>query len=252
MTLQFLERNPGTTLEALHNEKTHKGFVDLTIDPKIVATVPSAQYVDIYKENFNIQNTINTENTGNPSVQDFLEAIKKTKSSRVLLIVDDSNYILAAKETLELLPNNVKVELFAAGNIANSYIACLAFNDRDTYSENTRAVGKKVKSAKVCRVSKAVKDVKYSHISVKKNDYIGIIDKKIITSGKNLLDVTESLIKTFVRKGKYKHSFIFYGDNTTINDAETLKKSLKQTYLINSDIIDGGQKNYFFTIAFEV
>jgi dihydroxyacetone kinase-like predicted kinase len=87
---------------------------------------------NLYKSTFGIETTIETDKHGNPSVQDFIDAFKKAKSNKVILIVDDGNYMLAAKETIELLPKTMHVELLRAETVASSYLLCLAYNPHET------------------------------------------------------------------------------------------------------------------------
>jgi DAK2 domain fusion protein YloV len=252
MTLQFLERNPGTTLESFSKNYKNDNFEIKNSLPVVIATVPSGKLQEIFEKEFDITHTINTSNNGNPSVQDFITQIKNAKSSNVFIIIDDGNYMLAADEAKKLLPSKIKLTIFNAKDIVRSYLMCLAFNPNETYDENAKILQKISQSYETCKVSKAVKNVSYSHISINKNDYIGIKDKKIIASGKDLIETTETLIsKVLGKKTKNKKAYIIYGDSATVYDARRVSKILKEKYLITSTLIEGNQKNYFFTIAFK-
>jgi dihydroxyacetone kinase-like predicted kinase len=106
MTLQFLERNPGTTLESIASQTTND---NLSLGVKIIATVPSTAFVNMYKHELNINEVINTEVKGNPSISEFVSKIRNTKSSNIIIVVDDSNAVLAAKQAIELTPKSINV-----------------------------------------------------------------------------------------------------------------------------------------------
>lgn len=198
MTNQFLEKNPGMTLEGLHQNKNKKvdrrNEVIFSNETKIVVTVPSFEFSEIFKKKFNIENVINTKNIGNPSIKVILNEIYAAKSNRIILILDDTNYILAANEACKLLPKNINVSIIKCSNISQSYDACMAYIPHATYEKNVKALNNSLKASYVCLISMCVKDVKFSNISIKKGEYIGIVEnKKIVCSGKNISDTAKKL-----------------------------------------------------------
>jgi DAK2 domain fusion protein YloV len=191
MTLQFLERNPGTTLEKLQDQvKTHR---QLPSDPKIIATVPSATIAKIYSSEFNMPYTINTEITGNPSVQEFIDKIREAHTANIIIVLDDSNTILAAKEAAALVANEINVQIINAGNIATSYLTCLTFDPIQDMKSNIANINSTIENMVVGKVSTSSKPIDYSHIQVKKNHFIGIVDKKIVVSDYNMVTVLNHL-----------------------------------------------------------
>jgi dihydroxyacetone kinase-like predicted kinase len=108
-------------------------------------------------------------------------------------------------------------------------------------------MNKQLTKPSIGRVSIASKPVKYKHVNVKKNEYIGIIGKNIISSNRNLMDSTKELSTRLYSKSK--HAYIFYGGTCTIREAEELATYLRERYLIESEIFESKQKNYFFTVA---
>ena len=81
MTLQFLKNNPGTTLEDLYksqNKKTGKKEKEnLETTPKIIVTVPTPELEKQFYDSLKVDNVINYQINGNPSIQEFLSAFKK-------------------------------------------------------------------------------------------------------------------------------------------------------------------------------
>jgi DAK2 domain fusion protein YloV len=198
MTLQFLERNPGTTLETLQDKI--KSSRKLPTNVKVIATVPSAVIAKIYSNELNIPNTINTEITGNPSVQEFIDKIREAHTANIIILVDDSNIILAAKEAAALVENEVQIEIINAANVAASYLACLTYDPMQDMKTNVANINEAVSATKVGKVSISSKPIKYSHIEVKKNHHIGIINKKIVVSDNSITKVLNSLSDLLVRE----------------------------------------------------
>jgi DAK2 domain fusion protein YloV len=186
MTLQFLQRNPGTTLDILHKIKNPNIFENNDEKQVIIATVPSHEVVKLYSNKLNIDITINVGEIGNPSIQSFIDAVKKSNSKNILIVIDDQNYYLSAQEALKLLPKHINVEIINAKNPVSAYCACLSFIDSNDFNNNAKIMNKAMNEYDVFKISRSIKDVKYKHISIKKNEFIGIIGKKIVASGQTL------------------------------------------------------------------
>ncbi|MDR1234511.1 MAG: DAK2 domain-containing protein [Mycoplasmataceae bacterium] len=250
MTLQFLERNPGTTLEKIQDQIKAKR--KLPSEVKIIATVPSATIAKLYKDKLNINHTINTEITGNPSIQEFLDKIREANTSNIIIVVDDSNILLAAREAATLTANEINIEIINAHNIAASYLACLSFDPIQDIGTNENNISEIVESTVVGKVSVSSKFVKYSHIEIKKKDFIGIIDKRIVVSGKNLTQLLQEFSDKLVDElRKPKVAYIIYGRDAQLRDIKSLKKYLTETHSLNVSLVNGDQQTYSLYIAIQ-
>jgi DAK2 domain fusion protein YloV len=248
MTNQFLEKNPGTTLESISLKKKEKE-VKISIETKVIATVSSKDLIEIYKNDFNITHVIDTSINGNPSIQEFLDQIKAANSKNIIIVTDDSNVILAAKQAIEL-NDKVNFELIAAKDAASSYLACLAFNPNGDLYKNAKNMRNEISYIGVGKISKSVKPVKYSHINVKKDDYIGIVSKKIISSNTNFKTVCEQTInatKNEIRKAK--EAFLFVGEELTQLELQHVKKYITEKLNLKLEVIESNQPVYKMYIA---
>ncbi|GHU30731.1 dihydroxyacetone kinase [Bacilli bacterium] len=252
MTFQFLERNPGTTLEATYAKDRSREKKLLPTRVKVIATVPSTYLEKLYKQDLGVSLTINTNLTGNPSIQDFLKKIHEANSSRIIIVVDDSNIILAATEAIKLTPEDIQVDLINAKDIAASYLACLSFDPIQSLNENVKIMHEVIDDAVVGKISKATKVVKYSHIEINKNDAIGIMDKKVVASRKNTFDCAKELCDLLRDQIRHpKNAYLIFGANTELRDIKAIKKYLNEVYDLKVTMIRGGQDVYSYYIAIQ-
>lgn len=250
MTLQFIERNPGTALEKL--EKQIKQKKRLPFEPKIIATVPSVALAKIYLDDFNITNTIVTEIVGNPSVQEFMDKIRDANTSNIIIILDNINYALAANETKALVGSDINIEIINFNNIVFSYLACLSFDNVKNFEENVNNINKNTKNLVVAKISISSKDIQYSQIDVKRNHFIGIIDKKIVASSDNMNKTLETTSETLLSKIKRpKKAYIIYGKEAQKRDIRSLEKYLMEKFSLKVTLINGNQSTYFFYIGIQ-
>jgi dihydroxyacetone kinase-like predicted kinase len=92
----------------------------------------------LFEEKVGVDTYINTEATGNPSVETFFKSFVAVNSSKIILIIDDSNYVLSANQAKELLPKNISCEIYSARSIVNSFYLCTIVNYSQTYMKNKR------------------------------------------------------------------------------------------------------------------
>lgn len=244
MTQQYLDTHPEINPKDIF--KTTK----LIDDVKLVVTLPSQKISEYYLEELNIENSIITEDTGNPSTNDILNSIKDTKSKNVIVVTDDSNIILSAEQTVELLKNKVNVSIVKGKNLMESMLACLNFNTSWSIYENEKQMNKVVKKSITGLISKSVKTAKFNDVMVQKGDNIGILDKKIVLSDKSTESAAISLIKKMKAKiRKPEMVYLIYGQGISLREVRNIEKFVNENYGIKIKAVSGNQKLYQYYIG---
>ena len=234
MTLQFLENNPGTTLEELYNSH-----------------VPTPELEKYFYDNLKVDNVINYKTNGNPSIQEFLSAFKKVHSKNIILIVDDSNAMLAAKQAIDLMGKKYTITPFVSNDIAVTYLACKVHNPSEKININLKRIARTINTY-YAKVARASKKVQYSKIKIMPNDFIGIINKKIVISNKSPINVVKFVCDFIIRKkGKKapKVIKIFTGEDVKVDDIRKINKYLSEKYSIKTEIIFTNQQIYSYHIV---
>lgn len=244
MTKQFLENHPEITPEELFSKYR------MSNDIKIVATVPTEAIAEYYFKEFNIENTIITENIGNPSTNDILIAVKNTNSKNVLIITDDANIILSAEQASLLYKEKASVQIARCRNTMESIFACTIFNPNISLLENTKEINKMLKKSVTGLLSTSVKTAKFNDVLVEKNDYIGIVDKKIVLAEKNSESGAITLIKQMFQKIKKPQVvYLIYGKDIKIREVRNIEKIVNESYGLRCKIVEGNQKLYKYYIG---
>ena len=92
-------------------------------------------------------------------------------------------------------------------------------------------MNKAVTNSLSAMVSKAVKDVDYSHISIKKDDYIGIIDKRIEVSDTDELLVLKACVDKLMEKANSPDILmLYYASKTSKKVLEELEVYVNKKY----------------------
>lgn len=249
MTLQFLQKNPGTTLEDV--SKVYAKKTQLHDRVEIIATVPSLAMSNIYNNDLKILSTINCEESGNPSIQQFLDKIKESHAKNVIMVTDNSNIVLAATEAKSLISKKLySVELIPCKDIASSYIVCLAYNPLNDFNTNVRNMNRAFKSVIVAKISKSIKIVKYEKVSVKKDDTIGIIGHDILFSSDDSFQTCQKTIdELFKRQKKAKSMLIITGKDAVLRITRDIEKYINETYNLKCETVIGDQPIYSYYFA---
>ncbi|MCQ3915492.1 MAG: DAK2 domain-containing protein [Mycoplasmoidaceae bacterium] len=249
MTLQFMMKNKGTSLEQL--ESSYRSDNEITNATKVVATVPSQTMKDVYANEFGITNCLNCDEIGNPTIQQFYDLIKSAKSNNVIVVTDNGNILLAAEQAKKLFPKKVKnVEIIPCKDIATSYLTCLSFNPEMETDDTVKEMFRAFKNCESCKISKSVKNIRYKNLSIRFGDFIGVRNKEIIANSKNeSIVVTKMIDEIFGDIRRPKTAVIIYGKDGTMEQVNKMYKYINEKYLVKPIIIQGNQSTYHYYIG---
>ncbi|OBU78894.1 dihydroxyacetone kinase [Mycoplasmoides gallisepticum] len=223
---------------------------DFKTETAIIATVPSRVLGKMIVQNYDVDQFIDTSATGNPTIKDFVKNIYSVKSKNVIIVVDDTNLLLSAKEAIALLKKHINCELISCQNFIEALSAISGYMRSDSLKSNVKVLHKIIKSTGSAFISTSVKNIKYPHLQVHKGDYIGVMKKKIIVSDsdiyKCLLDTVAQLIDE-VKKPELV--LIIYGKNTSSSEVRTIVKLISEKFGIYCEAINGSQKLYQYYIG---
>lgn len=120
----------------------------------------------------------------NPSVGDFLKAFDTVNAEDVIVLPNNSNVIMTARQAGELYKDS-RVHVIETGNLAQGYAATSVYNCDERVeaivSEMTAAAGNVLSIEITC----AVRDARCGGLDIAESDEIAISDGKIIGVGKD-------------------------------------------------------------------
>lgn len=183
----------------------------------------------------------------NPPVEDFVNAIEKGTCEEYIILPNNKNIILAAEQVKKLLGAS-KVSFVPTTNLAQGLAALLHYDATKSMIENTVIMTNEAKEAVSGAVTVAVRDSVVEGIVVKKGDYLGLLNDKIVCVGSSIKEVLVKLLED----GDYELISLYYGDNLDEEGASALAEELEE---INEDweieTFYGGQPLYPLLIAME-
>lgn len=187
--------------------------------------------------------------TMNPPVEEFVQAIEKTPARQVLVLPNNKNLILAAKQAQQLV--NRPIEVIPSKNIPAGISALLVFNDSMTLEENKDRMCQQLEEIKVGEVTYAIRDAILGEQEIKKGQLIGIFQGEIVATGSTQKDVVLTLLEKMVDKDDELVT-LYSGEGVTPDTVEEIFEQIKTTYPeLEVDTHHGGQPIYYFLISVE-
>ncbi|RXI98049.1 DAK2 domain-containing protein [Anaerobacillus alkaliphilus] len=187
--------------------------------------------------------------TMNPSTEDFVKAISEVNAKKIIILPNNSNIIMAAEQASSVVDQEVVV--VPSKTVPQGLTALLAFNPSGTLQENHENMKDALSAVKTGQVTFAVRDTSIDGIEIKKDDFMGIAEKKIVSSGPDRLTVTEQLLEIMIDENS-EILTIIRGEDTTDEEAEKLVAIVEEKFEdIEVEVYEGNQPLYSYIFSVE-
>lgn len=192
---------------------------------------------------------INGGQTMNPSTQDFITAFDLVNAKNIVVLPNNSNIILAARQAKELYEKS-NVIIINSKTIAEGLSAMSLVNyDEPSFVDEMEEA---IKNVVTGEVTYAVRDAIIDGVEIKKNEFMAIEGKHLIYKSNDKYDCLKGLIDYEV-KNNYKEIInIIFGKDIKEDDIATYSEKLMTEYKdVEINIVSGMQDIYSFIVAFE-
>lgn len=239
-----------------HNENINKN--EYTEEKKheykkyTIVAVASGDGIIKQFEEFGVDVVIGGGQTMNPSTEDFLKAFEKLDTEYIYVFPNNKNIVMTAKQAADMY-KNATVKVVSSTSIPQCFSALTMY---DFTSDNPETIlnnfNESIKSVVSGEITTAIRASKVDDVDIEKDDYIAIVDNKIVFSGNQKNKVIMELLKNVNGiNDKYLCTIIFGKDVTEEEKKENLS-AIESTYP-NLEIVtlDGGQEVYKYFISLE-
>ena len=188
--------------------------------------------------------------TMNPSANDIAQAAKRVNASHVFILPNNKNILLAAEQAKALVENKA-LHVIASKNIPQGINAVLNFDPEASVEENQVNMSMALGNVNAGAVTYAVRNAETGEETIKKDEIIGLDDKKILSHGKDISAVVLDLVKK-LKTDNHEILSLYYGKDVVQEDAQKLMEKLMGEHKdIEIDIHYGGQPIYYYIISLE-
>ncbi len=185
----------------------------------------------------------------NPSANDIANAVQRINADTIFVFPNNSNIVLAAEQAKALVENKT-IHVVPTKNIPQGFAAALAFNPELPADQNKANMIHALDTVTVGQVTYAVRNAKLNGFDLKIGDIMGLDNKKILSVGSDVSEVTIELIERL--RTNEEIITLYYGQEVSEEDAMQLQEKLSEKFPdCDIDIHRGGQPIYYYFIALE-
>ncbi len=187
--------------------------------------------------------------TMNPSTKDILTAVEQAPSDKIIILPNNKNIILTAKQVKPLTKKTV--EIIPSETIPQGIAALLAFDYDANLETNTGLMKNAIENVKTIEVTRAVRSTQIGGLKIKKKQIISLLDNELITVGNNAVEVVmDTLNKINLEDNEILT--MYYGSDTALAEAEKAAAAIREKYKkLQVEIIRGSQPHYNYIISIE-
>ena len=187
--------------------------------------------------------------TMNPSTEDIMKAIKEVNAKNIYIFPNNKNIQLAAKQAAELAEENVFV--IESKTAPQGLAAVMVFNSQLSPEENFANMQEVLSTVSTLEVTHAVRDTNIEGVEIKKDQFMGIKDGKILVSDLSLNTVLEELLEKSIDEDK-EIVTLYLGEDSTDEHTDFLEDLIENKYPdVEVELIESGQPVYPYIIGVE-
>lgn len=214
-----------------------------------VIAVASGNGIRKLFESEGVNRIISGGQTMNPSTQDIIDSIKKSGAKKAIVMPNNGNIIMAAKQAAEV--SDIPVGIVPTKTISQGLTAMLSFDPDDSLDDNVANMTDALDTVVSGEVTKANRDTKINDIEIHQNDYLGIIDGDIKVAETDIITAASSMVEKMLDEDS-EIVTVMYGRDSNKKEAQKLIDAVKEKHDdLEFELHDGGQPVYNFLISVE-
>ncbi|APZ48961.1 hypothetical protein BW721_04290 [Jeotgalibaca sp. PTS2502] len=234
-----------------HDEVSVKGATSqpAEVKPYAVIAVAAGEGVHNLFKSLGVSSIINGGQTMNPSTEDIMKAIDEANAEKTIILPNNKNIFMAADQAAAV--SDKEVVVVPSKTILQGLAAMLAFTDQAELEDNKTAMTAELNNVKSGQITTAVRDTAIEGVSIHKDDFMGIIDGKIVVSNPDRPSAVEETLRAMIDEDSEIVTLI-YGEDTTAEECEAIAEAMEAEFEdIEFEVQAGNQPVYSYLISVE-
>ena len=215
----------------------------------IVAVAAGEGVQELFKS-MGVTTIINGGQTMNPSTEDILQAVKEAHAEKVIVLPNNKNIQMAANQAAEV-SEDAAVAVVATRTISEGLASLLAFNPEASLEDNQAAMSEQMALVSSGQITNAVRDTNIDGVEIKKDDFMGIVDGKILVSIADRKEATLATIDKMINDDS-EILTIIYGEDADASEVEEITEAVEAKYPdVEVEVHEGNQPVYTYLLSVE-
>lgn len=214
-----------------------------------VIAVASGDGIAKLLKSLGVTHIISGGQTMNPSTQDITDAINASGAKQALVLPDNGNIFMTAEQAAEVA--DIPTKVVHTKTIAQAMSAMLEYNLENSLEENQANMEESMTTVASGEVTHAIRDTSIDGRTIKKNDFLGIVDGKIVEADSDLKTTAIEMVRKMMDEDSEVVTILVGqdGNQTTANEIKDAVEEIDDE--LDIQIYEGGQPVYPYLISVE-
>lgn len=187
--------------------------------------------------------------TMNPSTEDIVKAIHESHAEHVIVLPNNKNIIMAAEQAAEIA--NVNVTVIPTKTVPQGLASLLAFNPAVDAPTNQASMTRAAAQVKTGQLTHAVRDTNIDGIEIKKEDFMGLAEGKIVVTNKDKIPAATKLLSELLDE-ESEIIMVIYGEDASEEEVNEVTAFIEDNYPdAEVEVHNGQQPLYPFIFSVE-
>jgi hypothetical protein len=187
--------------------------------------------------------------TMNPSAGDIRDAVAATGASDVVLLPNNKNIIMAARQAVEGLP--VRAHVIETRSVPQGIAALVALNTEAAFEENVEAMEAAAANVRHAEVTLAARATKLHGMQISRGQPIGIVDGDLQVARATVADAVHACVERMIEGRDTALVTLYAGEGEDDASAQAIADRLRAGFGVEVEVVMGGQPHYPYVIGIE-
>ena len=188
--------------------------------------------------------------TMNPSTQDFIDIMDGVNAENFYILPNNKNIIMTAQQAADMMEED-NIHIIPSKTFPQGIAALMNYMPDAPIDEKIDNMIGGLATVQSGEITQAVRDTTIDDVEIHKDEYMSIIDGKIVASKKTLNDAVKAMVEANVNNDAELIS-LHYGSDVKADDAKALLEELEDAYDdVEFELYDGGQSVYHYIVSAE-
>lgn len=215
----------------------------------VVSVATGEGLINTFKE-MGVDYVVSGGQSMNPSTEDFIIGFDTLNAENIIVFPNNKNIVLAAKQAAKIYKES-KIWVVETKTISQGFSALtmldLSGEPEDIMEEMKEVINNVISGS----ITYSIRDTKIEGITVHKDDFIAIVDGKIVSSNKRRVDAFKGLLKSKDLSSKDIVTII-YGNGVNQKEVHEVTKYIEKNYSnLEVEVIEGNQEVYSYILVIE-
>ena len=217
--------------------------------PLAVVAVAAGEGLARIFDSYGVAAVVHGGQSNNPSTGELLDAVERVAAEEILLLPNNPNVVLAARQASEMTKRRVRV--VPTRNAAEGFAALLAMDPGRDATVNAEVMTLAGRAVQTLQVTEAVRDATIGGRKVKTGQTI------VLDPDDGLLAVNSDRMKAVIAalealESGFELISLYYGDTADLAEAEGVARRIREWRTgLEVEVIHGGQPHYRYLISAE-